>query len=150
MFHALYLWSTMSRYVQTWIRVIVRILQKRSHALSLRNVPLQWEWGNLCILDIPYKIIHSCDCVYSSWKQWLDHNQHFLVWYILLSDKVEQRYSGPLDLRPSAFFTVKVEEILQFHQHSFFIFFFSDYHFNLLGMINENLVSDSMCLQVCD
>lgn len=71
------------------------------------HTPFPWgkcKWGNPCILAIPNKIIHNCVCVYSSWKQRLDHNQRFLVWCTLLSDKVEQRYSGPLELRPSAFF----------------------------------------------
>lgn len=115
----------------------------RSCALSLRDIPLQWERGNPCILGIPNKIIHNCVCVYSIWKQWPDHNQHFLVWYTLLSDKVGQRYFGSLELRPSAFFPVKVEEILQCHQH--FRFFISGYHCSLLGMITEKLVLDIFC-----
>lgn len=56
---------------------------------------------------IPNQIIHNGVCVNSSWKQWLDHNQHFLVWYT--------------PLRSSAFFSLKVEEILQFHQHFLFL-----------------------------
>lgn len=84
-------------------------------------------------------------CILAENNGW-DHNQHFLVWYTLLSDKIEQRYFGPLELKPSPFFSVKVEETLQFPSN----FLFSDYHCNLLGMINENLGLDIMCLQVCN
>lgn len=110
------------------------------------HTPFPWgkcKWGNPCILAIPNKIIHSCVCVYSSWKQWLDHNQHFLVWCTLLSDKVEQRYSGPLELRPS-FFLWKWKKSC----NSINMSFFSDFHCNLLWMISESLVLDIMPLQV--